>query len=94
MHTAYLKLLDGRATFDGRSEFRAFLFGVIRRTARDERRRRLLHRIRVQVVVGVEEDHEVAAARREAGVQRSRLPAIALLQHRHDAFAERADDIG
>jgi RNA polymerase sigma-70 factor, ECF subfamily len=42
LHTAYLKLLDGRATFDGRSEFRAFLFGVIRRTASEERRRRAI----------------------------------------------------
>lgn len=40
LHTAYLKLFDGRAAFDGRSEFRTFLFGVIRRTASEERRRR------------------------------------------------------
>jgi RNA polymerase sigma factor (sigma-70 family) len=42
LHTAYLKLLDGRVSFDGRSEFRTFLFGVIRRTASEERRRRAI----------------------------------------------------
>lgn len=39
LHTAYLKVVDGRARFGGQSEFRAFLFGVIRRTASEERRR-------------------------------------------------------
>ena len=39
MQTAYLKVMDGRARFSGRSEFRTFLLGVIRRTALDERRR-------------------------------------------------------
>lgn len=42
MQTAYLKVLDGRARFAGQSEFRAFLFGVIRRTAMEERRRRVV----------------------------------------------------
>ena len=36
---------DGRARFGGRGEFRAFLFGVIRHTARDERRRRAVRRL-------------------------------------------------
>ena len=39
MQTAYLRVLDGRARYRGEGEFRAFLFGVIRRVARDERRR-------------------------------------------------------
>lgn len=39
MQSAYLKVIDGRAAFAEHAEFRTFLFGVIRRTARDERRR-------------------------------------------------------
>lgn len=45
MQTAYLKVIDGRARFAGRSEFRTFLFGVIQRTASEERRYRALRAV-------------------------------------------------
>ena len=45
LHLAYLKVLDGRARFAGRSSFRTWLFGVIRRTAGEVRRRELARRV-------------------------------------------------
>ena len=39
LQTVYLSVLDGRARYDARSNFRTWLFGVIRRTAASERRR-------------------------------------------------------
>ena len=42
LQSAYLKILDGRARYDGRSSVRTWLFGVIRKTALDARRRRWL----------------------------------------------------
>jgi RNA polymerase sigma-70 factor (ECF subfamily) len=45
LQTSYLKILDGRARFQGRSSFKTFLFGVIRRTAAEERRRTAIGRL-------------------------------------------------
>ncbi len=42
LQASYLKLLEGRARFAGLSSFKTFLFGVIRRTAAEQRRRRLM----------------------------------------------------
>lgn len=39
LHTVYIKVLEGRARFDGRSSFQTWLFGVIHRTAHERRRR-------------------------------------------------------
>jgi RNA polymerase sigma-70 factor (ECF subfamily) len=43
LQEVYMKVLDGRARFEGRSTFKTWLFGVIRRTARERRRTRWLH---------------------------------------------------
>ena len=47
LQTVYLKVLEGKAKFDGKSSFKTWLFSVIRKTAADERRRNLLARLRL-----------------------------------------------
>ncbi|MBS1788496.1 MAG: RNA polymerase sigma factor [Acidobacteria bacterium] len=42
LQAVYLKVLEGKARFDGTASFRTWLFAVIRRTAADERRRHWL----------------------------------------------------
>jgi RNA polymerase sigma factor (sigma-70 family) len=42
LQTVYLRVLDGRARFKGRSSFRTWLFAVIRRTSIEVRRQRWL----------------------------------------------------
>lgn len=42
LQAAYVKILSGAARFDGRSSLKTFVFGVVRRTAAGERRRRWL----------------------------------------------------
>jgi RNA polymerase sigma-70 factor (ECF subfamily) len=45
LQTSYLKILDGRARFDGRANFRTWVFAVVRRTAAEEWRRAALRRL-------------------------------------------------
>lgn len=42
LHTAYLKVLGGRARWDGRASLKTWLFAIIRRTAIDRYRRQLV----------------------------------------------------
>src|SRR5262245_52639875 len=47
LQAVYLKILEGKARFDGRAAFRTWLFSVIRKTAADERRRSILRGFRL-----------------------------------------------
>ena len=44
LQSAYLRVLDGRAIYRGHATFKTWLFGVVRNSAREERRRQLLRR--------------------------------------------------
>jgi RNA polymerase sigma factor (sigma-70 family) len=46
LQTVYVKVLEGKARFDGRAAFKTWLFAVIRMTAADRRRKHLLHALR------------------------------------------------
>lgn len=45
LQLVYVKVLSGKAVFDGKSSFKTWLFAVIRKTAAHERRRELLRRL-------------------------------------------------
>jgi RNA polymerase sigma factor (sigma-70 family) len=45
LQTVYLKVLMGKARYDGRASFKTWLFAVIRRTVADERRRQMVRRL-------------------------------------------------
>jgi RNA polymerase sigma factor (sigma-70 family) len=62
LQATYMKVLEGRARFDGRSNFTTWLFGVVRLTAADQRRRRFLHDLVMGRAAAEESFHEPAPA--------------------------------
>ena len=62
LQTSYLKILDGRARFDGRASFRTWLFAVVRNTAAELRRRAALRRLLPLAVLGATPDGRPDAA--------------------------------
>jgi RNA polymerase sigma-70 factor (ECF subfamily) len=46
LQAVYLKILNGKAVFEGKSSFKTWLFAVIRRTSAEQRRRRVIRRLR------------------------------------------------
>jgi len=88
LHAAYLKILDGSAVFARRSTFRTWLFGVIRRTAAELRRRRALARLlpldRLAQRASTEPDPERAVIRSEASARLA--AALAALAERQRAL--------
>ena len=82
LQTAYLKILDGRARYDGRASFKTWLFAVIRNTAADERRRHWLRRLRL-TGYSDERAHDTQPA-----THSQRLEQSELLQEFQAALAE------
>ncbi len=69
LQTAYLKILEGRAVFKGRSSFKTWLFSVIRVTAKEERRRAWLRFLRLAKFA--EEKTEIHSDEQDTGGQDS-----------------------
>jgi RNA polymerase sigma-70 factor, ECF subfamily len=77
LHEAYMKVLDGRARFEGRSSFRTWLLGVVRHTAREHSRRGWLRAMRLERWWRESEGARADAASESAGGD-ERLGALRL----------------
>jgi RNA polymerase sigma-70 factor (ECF subfamily) len=85
LQTVYVKVLDGKARFDGRSSLKTWLFAVIRRTALAHRRTRWIRSLallRMPRPEPVEQEHGedtkrlIAALRKLARRQREVLELV------------------
>jgi len=72
LHAAYLKVLERKAVFDGRSAFRTWLFGIIRITAAEYRRRRFFQKLKL-IEYRVTEERPVRSATPEDSIYRGEV---------------------
>ena len=75
LQIAYLKVLEGKARFNGSASFKTWLFAVIRKTALDQRRK---HFLRSMIILRAEE-HRTAGSRVERpdeSAYRSEMQAV------------------
>jgi len=89
LQIAYLKVLDGRARFDGRSGFRTWLFAVIRRTALERFRWKRAY-ARVTALFGMD---VVAAAPPEVEERLQRSETAARLLRALSTLARRQREV-
>jgi RNA polymerase sigma-70 factor (ECF subfamily) len=62
LQQSYLKVLEGRARYEGRSSFKTWFFGVVRNTAREDRRRALWRKLRLLPTEAAEANDREATA--------------------------------
>lgn len=75
LQTVYLKVLEGKARFDGRSSFKTWLFSVIRKTAAGHRRSNMFRRLRL-VAYDATKDYVDAEDAPDEKVYRSQLQEV------------------
>jgi RNA polymerase sigma factor (sigma-70 family) len=78
LQSAYLRVLSGRARFDGRSTVRTWVFGVIRLTAIEHRRRRgawMMRKAGLQSAIDLADPSPRADAEAESSEQSETLVA-------------------
>jgi RNA polymerase sigma factor (sigma-70 family) len=78
LQSAYLRVLSGRARFEGRSSVRTWVFGVIRVTSMEEQRRRrswLVRKVGLETTIDVEDPTARADANAESSEQSATLLA-------------------
>lgn len=98
LQTAYLKILEGRARYDGTAAFKTWLFAVIRNTAADARRRRgrRLRLMRAAPMPSADEaappdqPHRQGAFRQALAALSERQREVLLLVLYHDLTVEEA----
>ncbi len=75
VQTVYLKVLEGKARYDGKAMFKTWLFSVIRNTAADVRRRNALERLRL-IRYGREAGQSSQEDRLDYEISQSRLQGV------------------
>jgi len=75
LQSVYLKVLQGKAQFDGGASFRTWLFSVIRKTAADHNRRRILRKLRL-VRFQKEAERLSRSAEFDDGIYQSEIQSI------------------
>jgi len=80
LQTVYVKVLDGKARYEGRAAFRTWLFAVIRRTASSHRRSHWLRRLTFQSD-GIDRADDAEPADREMVRGERSVALVRALEH-------------